>query len=117
MMALVQLQSRYLAVAGLALCAAANPSLAAPPATIVLRSQSVQLPTSDAMFPGGRQAEAINNNCLACHSTEMVLTQPKLTRPQWQAEVDKMRSVYKAPIEIADIPAIVDYLATNPGLR
>jgi hypothetical protein len=41
----------------------------------------------------------------------MVLTQPRLSRSQWQAEVDKMRNTYKAPISATDVPAIVDYLA------
>jgi hypothetical protein len=41
----------------------------------------------------------------------MVLTQPALPRATWQAEVDKMRGTYKAPVAAADVPAIVDYLA------
>jgi hypothetical protein len=41
----------------------------------------------------------------------MVLTQPHLSRADWQAEVEKMRNAYKAPIADADVPAIVDYLA------
>ena len=41
----------------------------------------------------------------------MVLTQPKLPRTAWRAEVDKMRESYKAPVAAADVPAIVDYLA------
>jgi len=41
----------------------------------------------------------------------MVLTQPHLSRADWQAEVGKMRNAYKAPITDADVPAIVDYLA------
>ena len=44
----------------------------------------------------------------------MVLTQPALSRAAWQAEVDKMRNIYKAPVAAEDVPAIVDYLA---GLR
>jgi hypothetical protein len=44
----------------------------------------------------------------------MVLTQPRLSRAVWQGEVDKMRNTYKAPIEAADVPAIVDYLVTLP---
>jgi hypothetical protein len=80
-------------------------------AGITLRSVSVDLPDGDRSFPGGAAADAVNNNCLACHSAGMVLTQPRLSRAQWQAEVDKMRGTYKAPIDAADVPAIVDYLA------
>jgi cytochrome c553 len=41
----------------------------------------------------------------------MVLTQPSLPKADWQAEVKKMRNVYKAPVDAKDVPAIVDYLA------
>jgi hypothetical protein len=78
---------------------------------ITLRSVDVEFPDRGQMFPGGDKAEAINNNCLACHSAGMVLTQPKLSRAQWQSEVDKMRRVYKAPIADEDVPAIIKYLA------
>jgi cytochrome c5 len=79
-----------------------------------LRSVSVELPDPGRLFPGGDKAEAINNNCLACHSAGMVLTQPHLSRAEWQSEVDKMRNIYKAPIAAEDVVEIVDYLA---GLR
>lgn len=81
----------------------------------VIKSTTVDLPSGDGMFPGGASADAINNNCLACHSTEMVLNQPALPKATWEAEVRKMITVYRAPIEEADVPAIVDYLASTKG--
>jgi hypothetical protein len=86
-------------------------------AGITLHSVSVELPSSDRMFPGGDDADAINNSCLACHSTGMVLNQPNLTRAGWQTEVDKMRAQYKAPVDEADVPAIVAYLASHKGAK
>ena len=86
-----------------------GPSVAA--GGVTLRSVSVNFPESERTFPGGAEADAINNNCLICHSAGMVLTQPGLSRANWQAEVDKMRNFYKAPIPAKDVPAIVDYLA------
>jgi mono/diheme cytochrome c family protein len=59
----------------------------------------------------GPGADAANNNCLACHSAGMVLNQPALSKTQWRAEVDKMRTTYKAPIDSNDVDSIVDYLA------
>jgi len=41
------------------------------------------------------------------------LTQPYLSRAEWQSEVDKMRNIYKAPIAAEDATAIVDYLASR----
>jgi hypothetical protein len=86
-------------------------------AGITLHSVSVDLPASDRMFPGGGDAEAINNNCLACHSAGMVLNQPDLTRSAWERIVDKMRSQYKAPVADEDVPAIVAYLASHKGAQ
>jgi cytochrome c5 len=80
---------------------------------VTLRSVNVDFPDSDRQFEG-RGADAVNNNCLACHSAGMVLTQPCLPRAVWQAEVEKMRNTYKAPVDAKDVPAIVDYLATLP---
>ena len=84
-----------------------------PPLT--LKSVSVDLPNGDRAFPGGPEAEAINNNCLTCHSAGMVLNQPALPRAVWDAEVHKMISVYKAPVAAEDVPAIVAYLDSTKG--
>lgn len=89
--------------------AAPVPSTAAA-AGITLHSVSVDLPASDRMFPGDASAEAINNNCLACHSAGMVLNQPLLSPTVWGQEVSKMRTLYRAPVAEEDVPAIVAYL-------
>jgi hypothetical protein len=78
-------------------------------------SVDVDLAFGDRMFPDGPNADAINNNCLACHSAGMILTQPPLPRKVWEAEVEKMRNVYKAPVAEADITSIVDYLTRIKG--
>ena len=80
---------------------------------VTLRSVSVEFPDSDRAFTGAG-VEVVNDNCLTCHSAGMVLTQPRLTRAAWQAEVDKMRNTYKAPVDAKDVPAVVDYLASLP---
>ena len=104
---------------GMALAAAApaaEPRQAAPARSIVagggvtLHSVSIDLPDSVRMFPGPG-ADAINNNCLACHSAGMVLNQPVLTKSAWQAMVTKMIQNYKAPVSEEDVAAVVDYLA------
>src|ERR1700756_4892976 len=82
-----------------------------------IKSTSVDLPSGDNQFPGGVNADAINNNCLACHSADMVLNQPALPKATWEAEVHKMINVYKAPVDDADVPAIVDYLVSTKGTK
>lgn len=37
-----------------------------------LKSLKLDVPTSDAMFPAGPGSDAINNNCIACHSADHV---------------------------------------------
>ena len=82
---------------------------------LTLQSVNVDLPAGDRMFPNGSGADVANDNCLACHSVGMVLNQPALPKVVWQAEVDKMRNIYKAPIDDRDVEAIVRYLISIKG--
>lgn len=82
-----------------------------------LRPVKIDLPDSGRMFPDGPGADAINNNCLACHSAGMVLNQPALSKAAWTAEVHKMINNYKAPIAPEDIDPIVGYLTTLKGAK
>jgi hypothetical protein len=77
---------------------------------LTLTSVTVELPESDNMFTGPG-SEALNNNCLACHSAGMVLNQPALPKATWQAVVAKMIHIYKAPVAENEVGPIVDYLA------
>ena len=86
----------------------ANAAMAAP-----FKSLRTELPADTATFPDGPNVKVVNQNCLACHSAEMVLDQPLLPRATWAAEVTKMRNVYKAPVSDADAALIVDYLAAT----
>ncbi len=67
------------------------------------------------MFPDGPGADVANNNCLACHSADMVLNQPAMSKVQWEFEVHKMLTAYKAPIDPKDVDAILDYLVRIRG--
>ncbi len=92
----------------------------APPLTraeekFSLKSVNIDLPTSDRTFPNGPGSDAINNNCLICHSAGMVLSQPGLSKAAWQAEVNKMRTAYNASIDPKDVDAIADYLVSIRG--
>jgi sulfite dehydrogenase (cytochrome) subunit B len=52
--------------------------------------------------------------CQACHSADYIATQPPgESKAFWQAEVQKMIKVYKAPIAESDAAVIVNYLATT----
>jgi mono/diheme cytochrome c family protein len=102
---------------GLLIVAALSPLAAWAQAAPVLKSMTADLPAGDREFPGGAAADAMNNNCLACHSAGMVLNQPDLAKAQWEAEVHKMISVYKAPITDADVASIIAYLDQTKGAK
>lgn len=94
-----------LALAALVLVAAAPPT----------KRLSVALPDEEGLLPEryGVSSDAVNNNCLACHSAAMITAQPRLSRVQWAETIAKMRTVYGAPIEPADDAAILDWLLAD----
>lgn len=96
-----------LALGAAALLAGAAPASRSARAVkpIPLRTQSIALPDETVTLPD--TAEIVTNNCTACHSPELILTQPKLKPEQWQAEVAKMRGAYKAAIDEQDDARIV----------
>lgn len=99
-------------IAAIAGCLATAAAAIAAPAP-AFKAQTVELPADAATFPDGPNVKTVTQNCLACHSADMVLDQPLLPRATWAAEVTKMRNVYKAPVSDADAALIVDYLAAT----
>jgi hypothetical protein len=106
---------RTLLAAGMLVGMALIPPGARAATPFALKSVHHELPDSDDMFPAGPGSDQINNNCLACHSADMVLNQPALSRDAWAAEVSKMINAYKAPVAPQDVSAIVDYLTRLKG--
>jgi hypothetical protein len=81
-------------------------------------AKSIELPPDGVQLkpnslPGYAKAQAV---CAACHSAEYLQYQPPTaSRPYWDTMVKRMKTVFKAPIDDADIPLIVDYLAKTYG--
>lgn len=99
------------AFVAVALVAAATAYSMAATKTIVLPPDGVQL--KESTLPGYAKAQA---SCVACHSAEYMRYQPpNAARPYWDAMVKRMKAVFKAPIDDADMPAIVDYLVKTYG--
>jgi hypothetical protein len=102
-------RSKILLVAAF-LTACTAPAMSAQK-SITLPQDGVQLTPST--LPGYGKAQA---NCVACHSAEYMLYQPPTAaRPYWEAMVKRMKAVFNAPIDDADMPAIVDYLVKTYG--
>jgi hypothetical protein len=96
---------------------ASMPFVAGAATAFELKPVKIDLPDSDRMFADGPGSDAINNNCLACHSADMVLNQPALSKQAWTAEVAKMINAYKAPVAPEDVGPIVEYLAGLKGAK
>jgi hypothetical protein len=62
--------------------------------------------------PGKEKVETL---CNICHSVDYILMQPKSSRSQWAASVNKMRKVFGAPIGDADAEVITQYIADQYG--
>ena len=106
---------RNLSLIALFACLAFAPWRGHAEGKLVLRSLSVDLPDSDRTFPSAPGSDTAGNNCLACHSAGMVLNQPAMSKAQWTAEVNKMRTAYRAPIDSKDVDAIANYLVSLRG--
>jgi len=74
-----------------------------------------KLPPEKTVLKDGAGKEVVAGQCVLCHSTDYISTQPPLTRGQWQATVEKMRMRYGAPIQTNAMPTIVDYLTAGYG--
>ena len=94
------------------LLACSSPSAGPPPPATL---HTLRLPSEDVPLPDlpGR-AETLSA-CAVCHTPRYVLEQPPLPRKTWEAEVDKMRRTYGAPVRDEDVPAIVGYLVAVRG--
>ena len=84
----------------------------------MVRSKTIELPPDGVQLkpstlPGYAKAQA---SCVACHSAEYMTYQPPTAaRPYWDAMVKRMKGVFNAPLDDADIPVLVDYLVKTYG--
>jgi mono/diheme cytochrome c family protein len=84
--------------------AAGAKTMVLPPDVVMLRPSAL---------PGYAKAQ---DHCVACHSAEYLQYQPPTApRGYWEAIVKRMRGAFKAPLDDADIPDIVDYLVKTYG--
>ena len=63
----------------------------------------------------GKGFDAVNANCLTCHSFGYVLNQGPQSKTFWRHKVDKMITHFKAPISKEDAATIVGYLFEEYG--
>ena len=86
------------------------------PARLCAGEVSITLPPETGAYKPAAGVEVVQANCLTCHSTEYVSSQPPMPRKFWEANVKKMKEKFGAPIQDAQVAAIVDYLAATYGV-
>jgi hypothetical protein len=66
-------------------------------------------------LPRGPHQDEFINNCTACHSTRLTMTQPSFPKPKWNEVVHKMVATYGAKITPEVEEQIAQYLAAVKG--
>ena len=77
----------------------------------------IDLPKEPApSYRPGPNLQLVNARCLICHSSDYAATQPPgMPRKTWEAEVQKMKKVYGAPIADDEVATLTDYFAKTYG--
>ena len=63
----------------------------------------------------GKGFDAVQANCLMCHSFGYITNQGRQSKKFWRGKIDKMIVHFKAPINDKDAKIIEDYLAEHYG--
>jgi len=84
---------------------------------VAFADASITLPDDPLDLPDLPGRDAVIANCTACHSPSTMLQQPQVSREKWESQVTKMIEIYKAPVDVDAIPAIVDYMVAVQALQ
>jgi hypothetical protein len=72
---------------------------------------TITLPEETAEYRVGSGVDLARSYCMGCHSADYVLTQPPgMSRSFWEAEVNKMKKAFGAPLPDDQVTPLVDYL-------
>ncbi len=78
-------------------------------------AHSITLPNIQIQLKEGEGRVKAESYCNICHSVDYITMQPKFSRDQWTATVNKMIKAFGAPIPQEDAEKIINYLVTNYG--
>ncbi len=76
---------------------------------------AISLPVIHSELKAGDGREKAETLCSICHSVDYITMQPKFSRAQWSATVNKMIKVMGAPINEDDAKTIINYLVADYG--
>jgi len=75
----------------------------------------VEVPYISYQIKMGKGFDAVQANCLMCHSFGYIINQGPQSREFWAKKIDKMIVHFKAPIQKEDAIIIRDYLYKHYG--
>lgn len=75
----------------------------------------VEVPYISYEIKMGKGFDAVQANCLMCHSFGYIINQGPQSRKFWRHKVDKMIVHFKAPIAEEDAKTVTDYLFKHYG--
>lgn len=78
-------------------------------------AEDVEVPYVPFEIKMGKHFDAVQANCLTCHSFGYILNQGKQSRSFWKEKVLKMVDAFKAPIGETDQELITAYLFEQYG--
>jgi len=77
--------------------------------------EKVQVPYMPYEIKMGENFDAIQANCLMCHSFGYIINQGPQSREFWHHKVSKMIKAFKAPISDEDAEKAINYLFEHYG--
>ncbi len=78
-------------------------------------SEPIEVPYIPYEIKTGKGFDAVQANCLTCHSFGYILNQGPQSHEFWNEKVVKMIKAFKAPITDGDANTITEYLFTYYG--
>jgi sulfite dehydrogenase (cytochrome) subunit B len=76
---------------------------------------TIVMPHDEPVFPPGPGRDELVTACVVCHSPRYITMQPRFSRTEWLAEVNKMKNVYGAHISDEQVLKITDYVVSING--
>lgn len=77
--------------------------------------ESVEVPYISYEIKMGKGFDAVQANCLMCHSFGYIINQGPQSRDFWAKKIDKMIVHFKAPMTKEDVATVTDYLFEHYG--
>ena len=77
--------------------------------------EKIEVPYVAFPIKTGKGFDAIQTNCLMCHSFGYIINQGRQSKKFWRGKVDKMIVHFKAPMDEAAAKATTEYLFEHYG--